>query len=230
MQIRHHISITLLLVLTLLSGCSLLTGKGGGVFIPPYDEIESPTQEQGEEPSEKTPSHPTIPLTDGFDFPVGDRNGRGWSVTGYRFLQWSNYSNSWHPGEDWNIPGAGNGDWREPVYSIANGIVVFSDWNTALGNVVLIEHHLPNGAKVWSQYAHLDKRMVQKGDIVARRQQVGTVGRGPNHRFAAHLHFEIRKQPLPANAWPRTGGQPWIRSRVLEFWIHPSQFIQANRP
>ena len=71
-----------------------------------------------------SPDHPganspppggTYFLTDGFDFPVGDPDGRGWAVTGYDFLEWSGYSNSYHPGEDWNIPGAGNGDQGERI-------------------------------------------------------------------------------------------------------------------
>jgi murein DD-endopeptidase MepM/ murein hydrolase activator NlpD len=139
-------------------------------------------------------------------------------------------SNSYHPGEDWNIPGAGNGDWGEPVYAIANGEVVFSGWNSAMGNVVLIKHNLSRTEAVWSQYAHLDVRMVKTGDMVTRRQQIGTVGRGPNNRFAAHLHFEIRKADLPANAWPRTNGEPWGSERVKDYWLNPSLFIQQNRP
>lgn len=76
--------------------------------------------------------YPAIWLADGFDFPVGDRNGRGWAVTGYGFLDWSIVSNSYHPGEDWNIPGAGNGDWGgEPVYAVANGEVIFFPVGTA---------------------------------------------------------------------------------------------------
>ncbi len=220
----YRIALVILLMLTI-TGCSLLSGQGTGIFLP------SPggTEEQVDEDLKRS-RQPKIPLTDGFDFPVGNRNGAGWAVTGYDFMQWSNYSNSWHPGEDWNIPGVGNGDWGELVYTIANGVVIFSGWNTALGNIILIEHHLPNGDKVWSQYAHLDRRMVYKGDTVSRRQQIGTVGRGPENRFAAHLHFEIRSQPIPANAWPRTAGHPWVRSRVLEYWIHPSNFIHSNRP
>lgn len=175
------------------------------------------------------PVEPTW-LADGFDFPVGDPDGKGWAVTGYGFLDWSSYSNSYHPGEDWNIPGAGNGDQGEPVYSVANGEVVFSGWNTALGNVVLIKHAISPTDFVWSQYAHLDQRYVSKGERVYRRQPIGTVGRGPNNTFAAHLHFELRKADLPANAWPRTNGAPWGRSKVADFWLNPTLFINHNRP
>ncbi|NMB01577.1 MAG: M23 family metallopeptidase [Firmicutes bacterium] len=199
-----------LFVLTVISftGCSFNSGLGVGL-----------------------PEDTTTPwLTDGFDFPVGDRNGRGWGITGYAFLDWSNYSNSYHPGEDWNIPSAGNGDWGKPVYAVANGEVVFSGWNTAMGNVILIKHSISPTDFVWSQYAHLDRRDVEKGDLVYRRQQIGTVGRGPNNSFAAHLHFEMRKEDLPANAWPRTNGVAWSRSKVTDYWLHPSTFINQNRP
>ncbi len=174
--------------------------------------------------------NPPLWLADGFDFPVGDPHGRGWAVTGYRFLDWSTASGSYHPGEDWNIPGAGNGDWGEPVYSVANGKVVFSGWNTALGNVILIQHTLGEGEFVWSQYAHLDRRDVAAGQIVSRRQMIGTVGRGPNNRFTAHLHFELRKKDLPANAWPKTNGAAWDRRQVEEYWLNPTVFIEQNRP
>jgi len=170
-----------------------------------------------------------IPTADGFDFPVGGPNGEGWAVTGYDYLEWSSVSGSWHPGEDWNIPGAGNNDLGEPVYTIGHGQVVFSGWNSALGNVILVKHRLPDGVYIWSQYAHLDRRLVQAGDIVWRRQQIGTVGRGPNNRFAAHLHFEIRREDLPYNAWPRTNGVPWDAARVAQYWLHPSDFIKQNR-
>jgi len=181
-------------------------------------------------PDQLTEEPGAVWLVDGFDFPVGDRDGRGWAVTGYAFLDWSSYSNSYHPGEDWNIPGAGNGDQGETVYAVANGEVVFSGWNTAMGNVILIRHAISESAFIWSQYAHLDQRYVAKGDRIYRRQPIGTVGRGPNNAFAAHLHFELRKADLPANAWPRTNGIAWSRFKVADFWLNPSLFIKHNRP
>lgn len=218
---RTTTGIILILLLLSLSGCSLVTG-GTKIFLPDEDR---PIIIEEESRTDKT-----IIFTDGFDFPVGDADGRSWGITGYGFLQWSNVSNSWHPGEDWNIPGAGNGDWGQPVYSIANGIVLFAGWNTAQGNIVLIEHTMPNGKQVWSQYAHLDRLYVSAGEIVGRRQKIGTVGRGPNNRFAAHLHFEIKQKYLPSNGWPRTSGVPWNKEKVLEYWVNPSLFIWQNRP
>lgn len=210
------------LLLIALTGCSFLSSPGGKVYVPPRD-METPPH------APKEPDK-NLDVTDGFDFPVGDRDGRGWGVTGYAFLDWSTSSNSLHPGEDWNIPGAGNGDYGQPIYSIANGRVRHSLWNSALGHVVVIEHQLPDGTKVWSQYAHLAERWVVPGEKVARRQQIGTVGRGPNNRFTAHLHFEIRRYDLAANAWPRTNGVAWPAEKVQQYWLHPSAFIARNRP
>ena len=43
-----------------------------------------------------------------------------------------------------------------------------------------------------SQYGHLDRRLVQKYQLVKRGQQIGTIG--TNHgMYLAHLHLEIHK-------------------------------------
>ena len=34
----------------------------------------------------------------------------------------------------------------------------------AWGNIIYIEHTLPDGSKTWSQYAHLEQRFVQTGE------------------------------------------------------------------
>ena len=121
-------------------------------------------------------------------------------------------------------------DLGKPVYAVANGIVRFSGFNTAQGHIVMIEHHLPDGRRVWSQYAHLQERWVSEGEIVWRRQPIGTVGQGPNNRFSPHLHFEIRIKYLPQNGWPRTNGQAWSESKVREYYADPTEFINSNRP
>ena len=217
---KHSLYLVVFLIgILFLTGCgySLLPGSGPSVI------DSDPGQDAPEQPD-------TVPTTDGFDFPVGDRDGNGWGVAGYRFLQWSNYSNTWHPGEDWNMHGSPMADLGKPVYAVANGIVRFSGFNTAQGHIVMIEHHLPDGRRVWSQYAHLQERWVSEGEIVWRRQPIGTVGQGPNNRFSPHLHFEIRIKYLPQNGWPRTNGQAWPESKVREYYADPTDFINSNRP
>ena len=96
------------------------------------------------------------------------------------------------------------------------------------GNVVLIEHRLPSGQTVWSQYAHLRQRLVSKGDVVRRGTRIGTIGKGDAGRHPAHLHFEIRLKKLAASkrGWQR----PEDRDKVLAAYAHPTNFINAYRP
>ena len=237
---RNHLqqfaTATVIVAALIFSGCSfsLLPGSdsviGGDPRSDPGSEPgASPSPDPGSDPSQPGPGH-IVPLTDGFDFPVGDRNGKGWGVTGYGFLEWSNYSGTWHPGEDWNMYGSPMADLGKPVYAVANGIVRFSGFNSTQGNIIMVEHHLPDGSTVWSQYAHLQQRWVAEGEIVGRRQIIGTVGRGPNNTFSPHLPFEIRIKYLPQNGWPRTNGQAWPKSKVLEYYADPTVFINSHRP
>lgn len=130
-------------------------------------------------------------VADGFDYPVGKPNAAGYrKARGF-------YPNG-HLGEDWNGNGGGNTDRGDPIYSIAHGVVVYSDdFKMGWGNVVIIRHAYreKNGqiAYVDSLYGHLDRRSVKLGDRVIRGQMVGTMGCGPRDMYMAHLHFEIRK-------------------------------------
>jgi hypothetical protein len=141
----------------------------------------------------------------------------------------------WHPGEDWNGRGGGDTDLGDPIYAISNGRVAdFGNYPPSWGNIVLLEHALPDGTRVWSQYAHLEKIMVaQAGQKITRGQQIGTMGKGaktdkyPQGRWIAHLHFEIRRNNLPINNWT-----PMVRNRdtVLANYYSPTQFINGHRP
>jgi murein DD-endopeptidase MepM/ murein hydrolase activator NlpD len=182
-----------------------------------------------------------IPISDGFDFPVGPR-GEGVNVWDTYKVdanlvdpQYQKLFNAWHTGEDWNGNRGGDTDLGDPVYAISDGRLVDSGYYTpSWGNVILLEHVLPNGTKVWSQYAHLDQRLVeQKGQVVKRGQQIGTIGKGektadkPAGRWIAHLHFEIRKNDLPIYAW-----NPYAKDRdlVLANYYSPTEFINEHRP
>ena len=50
------------------------------------------------------------------------------------------------------------------------------------------------------RYTHLDKKLVKKGERVERGQQLGTIGKGANQMFAAHLHLDMPKSPSYARA------------------------------
>lgn len=175
-----------------------------------------------------------VPISDGFDFPVGPR---GADVDVFKthkvdtILVDPDYYRQlgyWHPGEDWNGRGGGNTDLGDPIYAIANGKVLRFGHFPVWGNIVLLEHALPDSSRVWSQYAHLDTIKVnQIGQKVTRGQQVGTMGRGDNNRFVAHLHFEIRRNKLPIDNW-----SPMVKNKqaVLDNYYNPTEFIKAHRP
>ncbi len=167
-------------------------------------------------------------ITDGFDFPCGAPDGKGYYVAaGLVERPYYNRFRAWHTGEDWNASRRPRGDvdLGDPIYAVANGVVTVADYFVpSWGNVILMEHTLPDGDKIWSQYAHCDKMVVKEGDKVRRGQKIGTIGKGAGKRWPAHLHFEIRLADVKPNAWG------WTRSQVVQRYARPTQFIKANRP
>jgi len=85
---------------------------------------------------------------------------------------------------------------------------------------------LPDGRRVWTQYAHLAEITVTGGDV-QKGQQIGTIGKGDGNHYYAHLHFEVRAQYLAANWWPATHG--WSREKAVEYYVEPTAFINAHR-
>ena len=183
-----------------------------------------------------------VPAADGFDFAVGDANGKGSYqdlATGTSYNGWyiatqfnEEYSLGIHTGEDWNGSGGGNTDLGQDVHAVANGLVTYAENCGRLwGNVIIIEHryyenHEPR--KILSLYAHLNKIKVNKADKVNRRQVIATIGQDPDKTFQAHLHLELRWDPsLPATYWPSSNGKShdWIG----EHYTAPSQFISTHR-
>jgi len=131
-----------------------------------------------------------VPLANGFDLPVGKPDAAGYYV-------FRGYYPGGHLGEDWNGNAGGDTDLGDPVYASGAGVVVFSeDYLRGWGNVVIVRHaYLDESGRVAlldSLYGHLDKRMVRKYQMVQRGQQLGTIGTA-HGKYAAHLHFEMRK-------------------------------------
>jgi murein DD-endopeptidase MepM/ murein hydrolase activator NlpD len=171
-------------------------------------------------------------LADGFDFPVGKPDARDYYVVS-GLVEPAHYEKHqlWNTGEDWvRRPGpvdsaaVGLGD---PVYAVAHGRAVTARAFANRGQIVLVEHRLPWGQTVWSQYACLQERYVRRGDVVRRGDQIGTMGKG-NGGYAAHLHFEIRLRRLPASKWDWKLQED--RAKVLRAYAYPTQFINSHRP
>jgi murein DD-endopeptidase MepM/ murein hydrolase activator NlpD len=153
-------------------------------------------------------------IADGFDYPVGKPNARG-------YYNAQPFGKNTHLGDDWNGLGGGDSDLGDPIYTVAHGKVIYAeDWGGAWGNVIRIVHYLPDSSRVESLYAHCQKILVSEGDWIKKGVQIGTIGN--NHGgYPAHLHFEMRDDlSLPI-------GKGY--SSETEGYLNPSEFIKSHR-
>ena len=168
-------------------------------------------------------------MMDGFDFPCGKPNGQGYYIAaGLCDETYCRDRHAWHTGEDWNGVGGGDSDEGDPVYAVADGRVEAAGPYGAWGPIVVVEHRLPDGKQVWSQYAHLAEMLVRAGDAVRRGQQIGAIGHmrdaAGKPTGSAHLHFELRAQYLKPDTWGLS------RADVLRYYLPPSEWIATHRP
>lgn len=127
----------------------------------------------------------------------------------------------------WDLNGAGGGDSDEgmPVFSVSDGVVsdVVKNNGPLWGNIVVVWHpHLDR----WSRYAHLKDIQCSVGQELQAGQQLGTIGKGYNGAFWAHLHFDIIKKKLPSPTyWNGSGALPQLKSNVLAYYENPKAFF-----
>jgi len=157
-------------------------------------------------------------LADGFDFPVGKPDARGYyKARGFR--------PNGHLGEDWDGIGGGDTDLGDPIYSIGDGVVVFArDCHMGWGNVVIVRHAYSEAGmtrNIDSLYAHLQKILVHRGQAVRRGQQIATLGNA-HGLYDAHLHFEVRKNI-------EIGMSRAKFAQDFSNYYDPSQFILSHR-
>ncbi len=80
------------------------------------------------------------------------------------------------------------------VQSIASGRVVYSNWLSGFGNIIIVDH----GAKFLSVYAYNQSLLKRVGDIVDTGDTIATVG-ATGGQVDSGLYFEIRHQGTPVN-------------------------------
>ncbi|MCP5511563.1 MAG: M23 family metallopeptidase [Leptospiraceae bacterium] len=164
-------------------------------------------------------------ISKGFQFPVGkDGSANGYYVAQGFQKRNKRFGGNFHLGEDWNGNGGGDTDLGDPVYSIANGIVVFSGHGgRGWGNVIRIVHSYPqnkNQILVESVYGHVLDMFVSEGDHVKIGEKIATIGNADG-LYHAHLHLEIRTDPdmeLGGGYAPNTYG-----------FTEPRAFIRKNK-
>jgi hypothetical protein len=169
------------------------------------------------------------PVADSFVYPV-------YPVNDYYKAQelgtWNSTFKKYHVGEDWNGNGGGSTDMGDPVYSVANGVVLKIDKTTvknSWGKYVYIEHVLPDGQKVWTLYAHLKDVSVSVGEIIEQGQKIGTIGDANGYyKDAAHLHFELRTAQ-PAMGVPGYGYLTKLSDVDFSSFADASDYLDIHR-
>lgn len=85
-----------------------------------------------------------------------------------------------------------------PVRAVADGTVVYAEWMTGYGLLLIVDH----GNSYMSLYANNDALLKDAGDAVKRGDAVGSVGSSGGQGRPA-LYFELRRngQPVNPNVW-----------------------------
>lgn len=187
------------------------------------------------------------PVVPGFNSPVGTPEERaGPLAVGRRFGAYTIWCGNWydanpigtrygqgsyaaiHTGADLNLHGPGGllADKDAPVYAIGAGRVISAGFvSSGWKNVIVIEHPLPDENRViYARYAHVASLQVRPNDVVARGQQVCTIGQYAPNNY--HLHFDLTYDPIMKTVpghWP--GDNP---AAVRRFYVDPLAFIKQR--
>lgn len=113
-----------------------------------------------------------------------------------------------------------------PVLAASSGTVVRAHGGngpaagfSGYGRVIVLQ---VRAGGPWLLYAHLSDVYVERGDRVARGEQIGEVGDTcfrngePNARCGCHLHFEVSATPYPQDSEaPRLDPVAWLQGAQL---------------
>jgi len=96
-----------------------------------------------------------------------------------------------HTGVDIGVP------MNSDIVAANDGVVVTAGYNTAYGNMIMIDH----GGGVSTVYAHGSELLVQVGDTVKKGQVIMKSG-STGWSTGPHLHFEVRINGIPTDPMP----------------------------
>jgi murein DD-endopeptidase MepM/ murein hydrolase activator NlpD len=74
-----------------------------------------------------------------------------------------------------------------PVKAVADGTVIFSEWTTETGYVIILKH----ASNFVSVYKHNGTLLKQQGDLVQSGEAIASVGSTGELTTGPHLHFEL---------------------------------------
>ena len=90
-----------------------------------------------------------------------------------------------------------------PVLASADGVVVFSGWQSGYGRLVKIRHM--DG--LVTRYAHNQKNLVKQGEMVKKGQSIAKLG-SSGRSTGPHVHFEVREGGKAVNPLAYIGAKP----------------------
>ena len=76
---------------------------------------------------------------------------------------------------------------NEPVKSVSEGTVIFSDWTQESGNVIAIQHR----GNILSVYKHNSALLKKVGNFVNSGEAIAIIGNTGEFTTGPHLHFEM---------------------------------------
>jgi murein DD-endopeptidase MepM/ murein hydrolase activator NlpD len=119
-----------------------------------------------------------------------------WPVPGYYEISspfgWRihpiTYKRSMHTGTDIVAPSG------TQITAAGAGVIIMAGWNTAYGNMTIIDH----GKGISTLYGHQSALDVSEGQSVQANQVIGYVG-STGWSTGSHLHFEVREGGNPTD-------------------------------
>ena len=81
-----------------------------------------------------------------------------------------------------------------PIIAPSDGVVTSVGWDFGYGKSLVIKH----GYGLKTKYAHLNKILVRKGEVVKRGQEIAKVGNS-GRSTGPHLHYEVLLDGVPVN-------------------------------
>lgn len=84
---------------------------------------------------------------------------------------------------------------NSPVKSVADGRVIFSEWTTETGYVIIVRHDYG----LLSVYKHNASLTKEQGDLVQAGEVIATAGSTGEYTTGPHLHFELWNEAVPVD-------------------------------
>ncbi len=79
-----------------------------------------------------------------------------------------------------------------PIHAPGNAVVKFVGYGRANGRSIILDH----GQGITTQYSHLSKAHVKKGQQVTKAQRIASIG-STGKSTNPHLHYEVRVNRIP---------------------------------